>query len=185
MIQQDYGTNCKDCERYGKLGDVCLIEHGKKFFWEFCRDFVPKVVLPDYKDLMRSVRQEQLLERKRLKEKKIREKRKKQKEKQEREALRKKERQARLRRLRYLKKKKMDVQKSKRRLGSEQDKKISRTISERRVEKEGQPGRKRVNTEKKTASKASHFEDSQNGIVRESDSIPGKGANVPDNQRQC
>lgn len=109
VLQQDYGTNCADCERYRKLGDVCVIEHGKKFLWEYCRDFVPNVVLPDYKDLMRSVREDQTLERQRLKAKKDREKRKKLKERMEREALRKKERRARLRRIRE--KKKLEIMK--------------------------------------------------------------------------
>ena len=59
IIVQDYGTDCKNCERYQKLGDVCLVEHGKKFSWEYCRDFDPRVVFPDYKDLMKSVRMDQ------------------------------------------------------------------------------------------------------------------------------
>ncbi|MGI0090595.1 MAG: hypothetical protein ACREBS_02700 [Nitrososphaerales archaeon] len=104
VIAHDYGTNCVDCERYKTLGDVCVIEHEKKFLWEYCRDFVPKVVMPDYRELMRSVRQDQALERKKIKEKKEREKRKKLKERIEREALRKKERRARLRRIREKKK---------------------------------------------------------------------------------
>ena len=103
-IARDYGTNCVDCERYKKLGDVCVIEHGKKFLWEFCRDFVPKVVLPDYNDLMRTVKQDQALERQKVKEKKERERKKKLKERTEKKELKRKERRARLRRIREKKK---------------------------------------------------------------------------------
>ena len=100
VIAQDYGTDCRNCERYQKLGDVCVVEHEKKFLWEYCRDFVPQVVLPDYKDLMRSVRLDQALERKKLKDKKDRERRKKLKERTEREELKRKNRRARLRKRR-------------------------------------------------------------------------------------
>ncbi|MFI5419870.1 MAG: hypothetical protein ACHQ1H_02770 [Nitrososphaerales archaeon] len=100
IIVQDYGTDCKNCERYQKLGDVCLVEHGKKFSWEYCRDFDPRVVLPDYKDLMKSVRMDQALERRKLKDKKDKEKRKKLKEKKERDELKKKNRRAKLRKRR-------------------------------------------------------------------------------------
>jgi hypothetical protein len=99
-VVQDYGTDCRNCDRYKKLGDVCLIEHGKKFTWEYCRDFDPQVVLPDYKDLMKSVRLDQALERKKVKEKKEKEKRKKLKEKKEREELKRKKRRARQRKKR-------------------------------------------------------------------------------------
>lgn len=97
---RDFGTDCRDCERYQKLGDVCVVEHDKKFLWEYCRDFVPKVDLPDYRQLMKTVRNEQSEERRKLREKKEREKRKRHKERLELKALRKKERRARLRRLR-------------------------------------------------------------------------------------
>jgi hypothetical protein len=100
VIIQDYGTDCRNCVRYQKLGDVCLVEHGKKFFWEYCRDFDPQVVLPDYNDLMKSVRMDQALERKKLKEKKEKEKKKKLKERKEREVLKRKKRIARLRKRR-------------------------------------------------------------------------------------
>ena len=100
IVAQDYGTDCRNCERYLKIGDVCLVEHGKKFAWEYCRDFDPRVVLPDYKDLMKSVRLDQALERKKLKEKKEKEKRKKLKEREEREELKRKKRRARLRKKR-------------------------------------------------------------------------------------
>ena len=82
-VARDYGTNCLECERYKKLGDVCVVEHGKKFHWEFCRDFVPLVVLPDYNELMRTVKQDQALERQKVKEKKERERKKKLKERKE------------------------------------------------------------------------------------------------------
>ena len=103
-VAGDYGTNCVDCERYKKLGDVCVIEHGKKFLWEFCRDFVPKVVLPDYNDLMRTVKQDQALERQKIKERKERERKKKLKERLEKKEIKRKERRARLRRIRERKK---------------------------------------------------------------------------------
>lgn len=108
VTTHDYGTDCKDCERYRKLGDVCVIEHGKKFLWEFCRDFVPLVKLPDYNELMRTVRQEQALERQKTREKKQRERKKKLKETLEQKEQKKKERRARLRRIRLRKKKKLE-----------------------------------------------------------------------------
>ncbi len=64
IVKSDYGTNCVDCERYQKLGEICVLEHGKHFLWEYCRDFEPKVVLPEYNELMRTVRKEMALERK-------------------------------------------------------------------------------------------------------------------------
>jgi ATPase subunit of ABC transporter with duplicated ATPase domains len=115
----DYGTNCKDCERYQKLGDVCVVEHGKKFLWEYCRDFTPLVRLPDYKDLMRTVKQEQAQERQKVREKKERERKKKLKERMVKKEQRKKERRARLRRVRE-RKKKLEEKKAKRLAGKEQ-----------------------------------------------------------------
>lgn len=112
-VARDYGTNCVDCERYKKLGDVCVIEHGKKFLWEFCRDFVPKVVLPDYNDLMRTVKQDQALERQKVKERKERERKKKLKERMEKKELKRKERRARLRRIRE-KKKRLELKRQER-----------------------------------------------------------------------
>ena len=76
----DAGTNCLDCDRYKALGEVCVIEHGKKFLWEFCKDFQPQVQLPEYDELMRSVRKDMALERKKQREKKEREKALKEKE---------------------------------------------------------------------------------------------------------
>jgi hypothetical protein len=67
------GTNCNDCERYKKFGDVCVMEHGKKFLWEFCKDFEAEVVLPDYKELMSTVRKDLAAERKKIILKKRRE----------------------------------------------------------------------------------------------------------------
>ncbi len=115
IVAQDYGTNCKDCERYRKLGDVCVVEHGKKFLWEYCRDFEPQVVLPDYRELMRSVRVDQALERKKEKEKKERERKKKLKERAEKEEERKKKHKARLRKRRETLKKKLTEGKRKER----------------------------------------------------------------------
>jgi hypothetical protein len=100
IVVQDYGTNCRDCQRYQKLGDICMIEHGKKFQWEFCRDFEAMVVLPDYKELMRSVRADHALERKKLKEKKDKDKRRRQKEIEEKKELKRKKRRAMLRKRR-------------------------------------------------------------------------------------
>lgn len=113
IVAQDYGTNCKDCERYRKLGDVCVVEHGKKFLWEYCRDFEPQVVLPDYRELMRSVRVDQALERKKEKEKKERERKKKLKERAEKEEERKKKHKARLRKRRETLKKRLLKEKEK------------------------------------------------------------------------
>jgi hypothetical protein len=117
VVVQDYGTNCKDCQRYQKLGDICMIEHGKKFQWEYCGDFEPVVVLPDYKELMRSVRADHVLERKRLKEKKEKEKRKKQREREEKKELKRKKRRATLRKRRErLKKKELKAEKKAKKL---------------------------------------------------------------------
>jgi len=113
IIAQDYGTNCKDCEHYRKLGDVCVVEHGKKFLWEYCRDFEPQVVLPDYRELMRSVRADQVLERKKEKVKRVRERKRKLKERAEKEEERKKKHRTRLRRRRYRLKKRMLKEKEK------------------------------------------------------------------------
>ena len=100
----DYGTNCVDCERYKQLGDVCVIEHEKKFLWDYCRDFVPQVVLPDYNELMRTVKQDQALARQKANEKKEREKKKRLKERMEKKEEKRKKRRARLRRIREKKK---------------------------------------------------------------------------------
>ena len=112
-VARDYGTNCNDCERYKKLGDVCLIEHGKKFLWEYCRDFVPQVVLPEYNELMRTVKQEQAIERQKVREKKERERKKKQKERLEKKEQKRKERRNRLRRVRE-KKRREDLKRQER-----------------------------------------------------------------------
>ncbi|MDG6996630.1 MAG: hypothetical protein JRN52_11980 [Nitrososphaerota archaeon] len=106
VAEHDYGTNCKHCERYKTLGDVCVVEHGKKFLWEFCKDFEPLVVLPDYKELMRTVRSDMALERKRAKEKKERDRKKKLKERQLALEAKKKARRARLRKKRLREKEK-------------------------------------------------------------------------------
>jgi hypothetical protein len=66
-------TNCVDCERYRKLGDLCVLEHGKKFLWEYCKDFQASVELPDYDELMKSVKQDLSSERKKIRERKKKE----------------------------------------------------------------------------------------------------------------
>ena len=71
--EKNSGTNCLDCERYRKLGDLCVLEHGKKFLWEYCKDFELAVELPDYGELMKSVKQDMALERKKTREKKKKE----------------------------------------------------------------------------------------------------------------
>ena len=78
------GTNCLECERYKTLGEVCVIEHGKKFLWEFCRDFQPEVKLPEYDELMRTVKKDIALQREKEKQKKKRERALKQKELEQR-----------------------------------------------------------------------------------------------------
>jgi hypothetical protein len=108
---RDYGTDCRQCERYKTLGDVCVVEHGKKFLWEFCKDFEPEVVLPEYKELMQSVRSEMAAEKRKEKEKKQRERRKKQKEKEAAKEERKRRRRARLQKKRRLEKKKAERRK--------------------------------------------------------------------------
>jgi hypothetical protein len=135
-VTHDYGTNCVDCERYATLGDVCVLEHGKKFLWEFCRDFEPKVELPDYNDLMRTVKQEQALERQKAKEKKEREKKKKLKERLEKKEQERRERRNRLRRIRE--RKKREEQKRQERLAKKKSKK---PLPERKEkEKKGDKG---------------------------------------------
>jgi ATPase subunit of ABC transporter with duplicated ATPase domains len=103
-VVHDYGTNCVDCERYKRLGDVCVIEHEKKFLWEYCRDFIPKVELPDYKELMQTVKDEQALTKQKAREKKEREKKKRMKERLAKKEEKRKKRRARLRRIREKKK---------------------------------------------------------------------------------
>jgi ATPase subunit of ABC transporter with duplicated ATPase domains len=106
-VETDYGTDCRNCERYQKLGDVCVVEHGKRFLWEFCKDFVSQVELPDYKELMKTVKKDMALEREKKREKKERERKKKLKERMARKEEKRKKRRARLRRLREKEKKKM------------------------------------------------------------------------------
>jgi hypothetical protein len=80
ITEENSGTNCLQCERYKKLGDICVIEHGKKFLWEYCKDFEAEVVLPDYKELMSSVRKDLAAERQKARDKKKREKSRRKKE---------------------------------------------------------------------------------------------------------
>lgn len=90
--EQNSKTNCLDCERYKRLGEVCVLEHGKKFLWQFCKDFQTDVKLPDYEELMKTVRQDLALQRKKIREKKKKEvaQRKKEREVRKKEKLREK-----------------------------------------------------------------------------------------------
>lgn len=97
-VEKDYGTNCLNCERYKRVGEVCVLEHGKRFLWEYCRDFEAKVELPDYNDLMRTVRQEHALQCKKDREKKERERKLKKKEREARKEQKRRERISRARR---------------------------------------------------------------------------------------
>jgi len=114
-----------------------MIEHGKKFQWEYCGDFEPAVVLPDYKELMRSVRADHALERKKLKDKKEKEKRKKQKQREEKKELKRKKRRAMLRKRRErLKKKELRaLKKSKKPIAAESPVVVARKVSNRRKHK--------------------------------------------------
>lgn len=89
---KDYGTNCLDCERYKRVGEVCVLEHGKRHLSDYCRDFEQIVHLPDYNELMKSVKQDMAAQRQKEKERKERERKQKQKEraakKEERRRLR-------------------------------------------------------------------------------------------------
>ncbi len=78
-----------DCSRYKTLGEVCVIEHGKKFLWEFCRDFQPEVKLPEYDELMRTVKKQMAVEREKVRQKKKRERILRRKEEQTRESRKK------------------------------------------------------------------------------------------------
>jgi hypothetical protein len=90
MDQQNSATNCIDCERYKKLGEVCVIEHGKKFLWEYCKDFQPEVKLPQYEELMKTVKHDMAEERRKVREKKKKEiaNRRKEREKKRLEKIR-------------------------------------------------------------------------------------------------
>lgn len=94
--EQNSKTNCVDCERYSKLGEVCVLEHGKRFLWEFCKDFQSKVDLPEYDELMKTVKHDLAQERKKVREKKKKEiaQRRKEREKIKQERL--KERRSRI-----------------------------------------------------------------------------------------
>src|SRR5487761_1671078 len=91
---KDWGTNCVDCSRYKTLGEVCVIEHGKKFLWEFCRDFQPEVKLPEYDELMRTVKKEMAVEREKSRQKKKRERTLRRKELEEKRKAKKKAKRA-------------------------------------------------------------------------------------------
>jgi hypothetical protein len=179
IIVQDYGTNCKDCERYQKLGDICMIEHGKKFQWEYCRDFHPLVVLPDYRELMRSVREDHALQRKKEKEKREKEKRQRIKEKAEKEALRKKKRRAMLRKRRErLKKKAAREQLKAEKLTKTQARDASQSPAARPLPKSARSG-----SGKKSKHSGSRLENSEDRVVSERDSVAGERPNISDDQR--
>jgi hypothetical protein len=176
VVVQDYGTNCKDCERYQKLGDICMIEHGKKFQWEYCRDFESRVVLPDYKELMRSVRADHALERKREKDRREKEKRKKQKEREQKEELRKKKRRSMLRKRRERLKEKLLKQnhKAKKSTGILPEAKSTTAKPARRL--------KAKRTEIKLSNNL-NLEDAKNGVVSKRHGVSGKSPDVPDDKR--
>jgi hypothetical protein len=111
-VRRDYGTDCRQCERYKTLGDVCVVEHGKKFLWEFCKDFEPEIVLPDYKELMRSVKNDMATEKRKEKEKKQRERKKKQKVREALKEEKRRKKRARLARKRRLEKKREERRKA-------------------------------------------------------------------------
>jgi hypothetical protein len=173
IVVQDYGTNCRDCQRYKKLGDICMIEHGKKFQWEFCRDFEPVVVLPDYNELMKSVRADHALERKKEKEKKEKEKRRRQKEREEKKELRRKKRRAMLRKRRERLKKKALQEESK--------------AARSKVKSHSELSEVKTHSSQKILKKRSpklDLENSKNSIIREGDGVTGEGSNISDNERQ-
>ena len=113
--ERDYGTNCRDCERFQRVGEVCVIEHGKRFLWEYCRDFEAKVELPDYNELMKTVRQEHAIQLHKEREKKEREKKQRLKEREAKKELARRARIARARRKYFakLKEKKAAAEKRK------------------------------------------------------------------------
>jgi len=150
-----------------------MIEHGKKFQWEYCRDFEPQVVLPDYKELMRSVRTDQALERKKEKDKREKEKRKRQKEREEKEDLRKKKRRAMLRRRRERLKEKL-VRAQLREEKQSKKKSTSRATTSTNSN-EGKPAKK---------SGPSNPEHAQDSVVRKRNRVPSKRSNVPDDKGQ-
>ena len=122
-VERDYGTNCRDCERFKRVGEVCVIEHGKRFLWEYCRDFEARVELPDYNELMKTVRQEHAALRQKEREKKEREKKLKLKERQTKKEQKRRERIARSRRKYYAKLKKKKAASEKRKKKREERKK--------------------------------------------------------------
>jgi hypothetical protein len=98
---KDYGTNCRDCERYKRVGEVCVLEHGKRHLSDYCRDFEQIVHLPDYNELMKSVKQDMAAQRQKEREKKERERKQKQKERDAKKEERRRKRISRARK-RYL-----------------------------------------------------------------------------------
>ena len=120
--ERDYGTNCRDCERFQRVGEVCVIEHGKRFLWEYCRDFEAKVELPDYNELMKTVKQEHALQRHKEREKKEREKKQRLKEREARKEQQRRARIARARRKYFAKLKKKKAAAEKRKKAREEKK---------------------------------------------------------------
>ena len=100
-VERDFGTNCMDCERYKKIGEVCVLEHGKNHLWEYCRDFVQQVKLPEYDELMLSLKRDMAIQRQKERERKERDRRQKQREREARKEEKRRERISRARR-RYL-----------------------------------------------------------------------------------
>lgn len=84
LNEENSGTNCKSCGRYGKLGEVCVVEHGKKFLWEFCKDFEAEIKLPDYNELMQTIKLDMAAERKKIRDRKQKEIALRRKEREER-----------------------------------------------------------------------------------------------------
>lgn len=181
VIVQDYGTNCKDCERYRVMGDICMLEHSKKFQWEYCRDFVPRVVLPDYNELMRSVQADRALERQKEKERKEREKRRKLKERAEKEELRKKKRRAMLRKRREHLKKKLSREQMLAEKGNSKKDLVER-LQFPKVNTESPGDATKKPRPQKIKSATSGLKDPQDRVVGKGNSIAGKSSDVSDNQ---
>ncbi len=120
---RDYGTNCLDCERYKRVGEVCVLEHGKRHLSDYCRDFEPKVELPDYNELMKSVKQDMALQRQKEREKKERERKQKQKERAARKEERRRMRISRARKRYLAQQKKKEIARAKRKAEREKEKK--------------------------------------------------------------
>ncbi|HZW57735.1 MAG TPA: hypothetical protein VFF30_15710 [Nitrososphaerales archaeon] len=181
-VEKDYGTNCLNCERYKRVGEVCVLEHGKRFLWEYCRDFEPKVELPDYNELMRSVRQEHALQRKKERERKEREKKLKIKEREARKEQKRRERIARARRKYFARLKKEERRKKQKEDVSEEGKKTvpskpTKIRTKRTADNSSNPEFKTskiAETRATTAKKAEDMIASKNTSLRQSQSPANK-----------